>query len=113
MKLGDALLDEISESQRSKWQDMIESTDVIHSSLKAWKTIKKLTKDYAAPQQQYRVTADQVAHQLIVNGKGKKTTSHKEKKRPKQDVTECNGMHADITIQDGGPAERYHQLKEQ
>ena len=51
VKLGDALLNEISESQRRKWQDMIESTDFTHSSRKSWKTINKLTKDYTAPHQ--------------------------------------------------------------
>ena len=33
MKLGDALFDEISESQRSKWRNMIESNDSTHSRL--------------------------------------------------------------------------------
>ena len=37
VRVGDALLDEISEAQRSKWKEMIESTDFTHSSRKAWK----------------------------------------------------------------------------
>ena len=87
MKLGDALLNEISESQRNKGQDMIESTDYFtDSSPKTWKTINKLTKDHTAPQQQCRVIADQVAHQLLLNGKENK--DHKEKKRPNQEATE-------------------------
>ena len=48
VRVGDALLDEISEAHRSKWKEMIESTDFTHSSRKAWKTINKLTKDYTA-----------------------------------------------------------------
>ena len=72
VRVGDALLDDISEAHRSKWKEMIESTDFTHSSRKAWKTINKLTKDYTAPQQQSKVTADQVAHQLLLNGKGNK-----------------------------------------
>ena len=73
VRVGDALLDEISEAQRSKWKEMIESTDFTHSSRKAWKTINNLTKDYTEPQQQCKVTADQVAaHQLLLNGKGNK-----------------------------------------
>ena len=58
VELGDTLLDAISESQRSKWQDMIESTDFTHISRKALRTINKLTKDYTAPQQQCRFTVD-------------------------------------------------------
>ena len=34
VRVGDALLDEISEAQRSKWKEMIESTDFTHSSRK-------------------------------------------------------------------------------
>ena len=109
VKLGDALLDEISELQRSKWQDMITFTEFIHSSRKASKTINKLMKDYTAPQQQCRVTADQVDHQLLLNGKGNKDHVPQRKKKTK---TRCNRIHADITIPYEGPAERYQRLKE-
>ena len=44
VRVGDALLDEISEAQHSKWKEMIESTAFTPSSRKAWKTINKLTK---------------------------------------------------------------------
>ena len=88
VRVGDALLDEISEAQRSKWKAMIESTDFTHSSRKAWKTINKLTKDYTEPQQQCKVTADQVAHQLLLNGKGNKLYVPRREKMPRQTVTE-------------------------
>ena len=67
---------------------MIESTDFTHSSRKAWKTINKLTKDYTEPQQQCKVTADQVAHQLLLNGKGNKLHVPRREKMPRQTVTE-------------------------
>ena len=88
VRVGDALLDEIPETQRSKWKEMIESTDFTHSSRKAWKTINKLTKDYTEPQQQCKVTADQVAHQLLLNGKGNKLHVPRREKMPRQTVTE-------------------------
>ena len=48
---GNRLSDEIAEAQQKKWQTLIESTDFTHRSRKAWKTINKLSKDYAQPQQ--------------------------------------------------------------
>ena len=48
VRVGDALLDEISEAQRGKWKKMIESIDFTHSSRKAWKTINKLHRTSAA-----------------------------------------------------------------
>ena len=84
VRVGDALLDEISEAQRSKWKEMIESTDFTHSSRKAWKTINKLTKDYTEPQQQCKVTADQVAHRLLLNGKGNKLHVSRRENIPRQ-----------------------------
>ena len=74
--------------QRSKWKEIIESTDFTHSSRKAWKTINKLTKYYTEPQKQCKVTADQVAHQLLLNGKGNKLHVPRREKMPRQTVTE-------------------------
>ena len=70
---GNRLSNEIAEAPQKKWQTLIESTDFTHRCRKAWKTINKLSKDYAQPQQQCNVTADQVAHQLLLNGKGNST----------------------------------------
>ena len=110
VRVGDALLDEISEAQRSKWKEMIESTDFTHSSRKAWKTINKLTKDYTEPQQQCKVTADQVAHQLLLNGKGNKLHVPRREKMPSQN---CHRVKTNVTIFDGGPSARCQSLKEQ
>ena len=88
VRVGDALLYEISEARRSKWKEMIESTDFTHSSRKAWNTINTLTEDYTEPQQQCKVTADQVAHQLLLNGKGSKLHVPRREKVPRQTVTE-------------------------
>ena len=74
---GDELSKAIAEVQRQKWQAMIESTDFTHGSRKAWKTINRSSKDYTQPQRQCKVTANQVAHQLLLNGK--ENSSHKPK----------------------------------
>ena len=76
------------QAQRSKWKEMIESTDFTQSSRKAWKTDNKLTKDYTEPQQQCKVTADQESHQLLLNGKGNKLHVPRREKMPRQTVTE-------------------------
>ena len=77
-----------AKAQRSKWKEMIESTDFTHSSRKACNTINKLTKENTEPQQQCKVTADQVAHQLLLNGKGNKLHVPRREKMPRQTVTE-------------------------
>ena len=89
---------------------MIESTDFTHSSRKAWKTINKLTKDYTEPQQQCKVTADQVAHQLLLNGKGNKLHVAR---RHEDAKTNCHRVKTNVTIFDGGPSARCQCLKEQ
>ncbi|XP_071480569.1 uncharacterized protein [Diadema antillarum] len=50
IELGEALANSITEERRKKWQELIESTDMTHSSRKAWKTIRILGNDYTKPQ---------------------------------------------------------------
>ena len=54
---------------------MITSIDLTPNSRKAWKTIKRLTNDPTTPP--YLVNANQVAHQLFVNGRGNMPTKPK------------------------------------
>ena len=50
-----------------------------HNSCKAWKTIIKLSNDPTASNPPCLVSANQVAHQLLINGRG---TMPSEPKRP-------------------------------
>ena len=52
---------------------------MIHNSRKAWKMIRKLSNDPTTSNLPYLVIANQVAHQLLVNGRG---TMPSEPKRP-------------------------------
>ena len=85
---GNRLSYEVSEAQQKKWQTLIESTDITHRSRKGWKTINKLSKDYAQPQQQYKVAADQATHQLLLNGKVNSTHRPSKAKITDNHITE-------------------------
>ncbi|KAG7299565.1 hypothetical protein JYU34_016540 [Plutella xylostella] len=66
---GEELLQRIGDARQEKWIKMVTSIDLTHNSKKAWHSIRMLTSDPPPPQSPYRVTANQVAHQLLLNGK--------------------------------------------
>ena len=53
---------------------MITSTDLTNKSLKAWQTIRKISNDTRSPKPPCLVTANQVTHQLLANGRGEMPT---------------------------------------
>ena len=69
VKAGESLLSAISTQKQQTWQNLVESTDMRRSSWKAWNLICKLGNDRTANKQHSNVTANQVAHQLVLNGK--------------------------------------------
>ena len=62
------MMENISQERRKTWHTLIE----IKVQQKSWSTIRKLRGDPKAPPQQIKVTADQVASQLLQNGKSGK-----------------------------------------
>ena len=82
LEAGEKLTKNIAECRRKKWQEFIESTDMTHSSRKAWKTIRVLGNDYTKPNPRSEVTADQVAHQLLENSRGNPDQHPKRAKLP-------------------------------
>ena len=70
IEVGERLMTSISESRQQKWQNLLESTDMAKNSKEAWRLIRKISNDPSTPtQQQYTTTANQVAYQLLLNGK--------------------------------------------
>ena len=79
MESGNLLLDKMTEEKRKIWEEVITSTNMTHNSRKAWKTINKLSNHPTSSNPPCLVTANQVAHQLLVNGRG---TMPSKPKRP-------------------------------
>ena len=69
VQLGDTLLDEISGERRKIWRDIVEITNLTINSKKAWATIRRLEADNVSPPVVTTVTADQIADQLLYNGR--------------------------------------------
>lgn len=66
---GNTLLTELSKRRLLSWKETLENTDMKHSSRKAWSMIKKLSTDPKVSKDMTNVTANQIARQLLLNGK--------------------------------------------
>ena len=67
---GNTLIDKMTEEKSKRWEEVITSTNMTHNSCNAWKTIKKLSNDPTTSNLPCLVSTNQVAHQLLVNGRG-------------------------------------------
>jgi len=66
---GENLTIQLGEDKNRKWHDLIENTDMTKNSKKAWRLIKKLSGDPTVHRTGINVTANQVASELLKNGK--------------------------------------------
>ncbi|XP_047989047.1 uncharacterized protein LOC125228503 [Leguminivora glycinivorella] len=67
--LGHKLMEEISQAQGRKWSELVENVNMTHNSKKAWAFINQLNGDNKSSTYHSNITADQIAHQLLLNGK--------------------------------------------
>ena len=98
LEWGDNLTKAITESRPKKLQELIQSTDMTHRSRKAWKTIRMPGNDQTKSQPRPLVTANQVAHQLLVNSRGNPDHHARRVKLPKAADTCSPRGPSDFTI---------------
>ena len=75
IRLGDTLMASIAVEKSERWHELISTTNMTHNSKKAWATIKKLNTERNVQTRVAAVTPNNVANQLIKNGK----PAHKER----------------------------------
>ena len=59
----------MSKDKQERWQELITGIDMTHNSKKAWNTMQKLNSDKNNTTRIAAVTPNEVAHQLLLNGK--------------------------------------------
>jgi hypothetical protein len=73
-------MQKIAEIKRIHWHSLLIEMDIKHDSKKAWNLIKRPDSDPKKFHNTRIVTANQVAHQLLLNGKTNKDNSKGKKK---------------------------------
>jgi len=67
--LGETLINHLCKYRNYRWHELIEDTDMTKNSKKAWRLIKRLSGDPVTHTNDINVTTNQVATQLLLNGK--------------------------------------------
>ncbi|CAG7729988.1 unnamed protein product, partial [Allacma fusca] len=67
--LGDKLAAEIAQSRQENWQGLVEDLNFGKDSRRAWHLLKRLNGEKSQARSFTQTTANQIAHQLLINGK--------------------------------------------
>lgn len=82
--LGEELMEDIANERKKEWQKTMEGMDMKQNSSKAWRLIRKLNCEKRSKYQYTNITADEVAHQILINGKAKRLKGKQNNK-----ITRC------------------------
>lgn len=77
----------VNENRRQKWKSLVENMDMTRNSKKAWNTLRQLNGDPKAIGKRSNLTANQVAHVLLKNGKPEKKMKKVQTSRDKENET--------------------------
>ena len=84
--LGEDLTASITKEKSERWRELITNIDLTHNSKEAWTTIKKLNAERKPQSRIAAVTPNQVANQLLQNGKpASKERGHLKKLKSEMD----------------------------
>ena len=72
----------MKDEKKKSWEEVITSTNLTYNSRMAWQTTRKLSNDPTTPNPPCLVNANQVAHQLLINGQGTMPTKPKKPMLP-------------------------------
>jgi hypothetical protein len=94
--LGETLINHLCKDRNDRWHELIENTDMTKNSKKAWRLIKRLNGDPVTHTNDINVTANQVASQLLLNGKS--GAKIKREKLTRIRDSEKNNFQLDFTL---------------
>ena len=96
---GESLVEKLSEARREKWRSLISETNMTKNSSKAWRMLRNLGNDPKNAESHINVTPNEIAHQLLKNGKypGIKTVKPKIGRGP---INEANLLHTPFTLEE-------------
>ena len=97
IKMGHELALEVAESRQKDWQEVVENLDFSKDSRKAWGLLKKINGEKAQQSNFAPVTANQVAHQLLLNGKTERRKNRKSTKLERTYTAEEENFATPIT----------------
>ena len=92
IELGEALTASMDADRNERWKELICNTDMTQNSKKAWATISKLNTDKKTNPRVAAVTPNQVANQLILNGKPLHTERGRKKGNKKRNEEHLEGQ---------------------